>query len=73
MIFLDDNAAILAAGMAASKSTPAVPDTLAEGGLADVIQKSDSTIHNVLDSARNLGQTDIKDVVTGQNTLFRDA
>ena len=73
MIFLDDNAAILAAGMAASKSTPAVPDTLAEGGLADVIQKSDSTIHNVLDSARNLGLTDIKDVVTGQNTLFRDA
>ena len=71
MFLLDDNTNILLATQAAS---PVKPDTtIDEGGLIDVTLKSDSIKNALKDSLAHLQISDIKDVVTGQNTLIKDA
>ena len=72
MFLLDDNTNLLVAAQAAGTS---IPDSAAisEGGLADVANKADSINHAVIDSVKNMNLGDLKDVVTGQNTIFKDA
>lgn len=71
MFLTDDNTNLLAAAQA---SAPIQPDsTIVEGGLADVTIKADSINKAVKDSLSNMQLSDIKDVVTGENTIFKDA
>lgn len=71
MFLTDDNTNLLAAAQA---SAPIQPDsTIVEGGLADVTIKADSINKAVKDSLANMQLSDIKDVVTGENTIFKDA
>ena len=72
MLLLDETKQVLAAAAQAA-TTPAPTDTVAAGSVADVIQKTDSTVHTVIDSARNMSLGDVKAVITGENTLFKDA
>lgn len=71
MFLTDDNTNLLAAAQA---SVPIQPDsTIVEGGLADVTIKADSINKAVKDSLSNMQLSDLKDVVTGENTIFKDA
>lgn len=71
MFLTDDNTNLLAAAQA---SAPIQPDsTIVEGGLADVTIKADSINKAVKDSLSNMQLSDLKDVVTGENTIFKDA
>lgn len=71
MFLTDDNTNLLAAAQA---SVPIQPDsTIVEGGLADVTIKADSINKAVKDSLANMQLSDLKDVVTGENTIFKDA
>ena len=72
MLLLDETEQVLAAAAQAA-TTPAQTDTVAAGSVAEVIQKTDSTVHTVIDSARNMSLGDVKAVITGENTLFKDA
>lgn len=72
MLLLDDTEKLLAAASQAA-TTPTPTDTVAQGSLAEVVHKTDSINHAIIDSARNMNLSDIKDVVTGQNTIFKDA
>lgn len=74
MILIDEPDKMLVAALQAG-TTPAADTTkiIAEGSVAEAVVKTDSTIHTVADSIRNLGISDIKDVVTGQNTVLKDA
>lgn len=55
--------------------TPAADSAkiIAEGSAAEALVKHDSIVHTVADSLRNMNIGDFKDVVTGQNTIIRDA
>ena len=71
MFLTDDNTNLLAAAQA---SAPIQPDsTIVEGGLADVTIKADSINKAMKDSLANMQLSDLKDVVTGENTIFKDA
>lgn len=71
MFLTDDNTNLLAAAQA---SAPIQPDSnIVEGGLADVTIKADSINKAVKDSLSNMQLSDLKDVVTGENTIFKDA
>ena len=71
MFLTDDNTNLLAVAQA---SAPIQPDsTIVEGGLADVTIKADSINQAVKDSLANMQLSDLKDVVTGENTIFKDA
>jgi len=72
MLLLDESEKLLLAA-AQSGTTPTDTTAIAEGGLADVAIKADSINHALIDSAKNMGIADIKDVITGQNTIFKDA
>lgn len=64
MILLDDNTpAIIAA--AAKSGAPDVP-------VPDHLKAVDSTVSTVTDSLKNMQLADLKDVVTGENTIVRD-
>lgn len=63
MLLLDDNNAALIAAAAQGKPDVAVP----EG-----VKAVDSTVTTVMDSVKNMGLEDLKDVVTGENTLLKD-
>ena len=52
---------------------PAATDTVAQGSIAEGVQKFDSINHTIIDTVRNMGIGDIKAVVTGENTIFKDA
>ena len=71
MILLDDTEKLLMA--AAQSATTPNTDSVASGSIAEGVQKFDSINHTVIDSVRNMDLSDIKDVVTGQNTIFKDA
>lgn len=72
MLLLDETEKMMA--LAAQKATtPAPTDSVASGSVAEVVQKTDSTVHTIIDTVRNMNLSDIKDVVTGQNTIFKDA
>ena len=64
MILLDDNTPALIA--AAAQSNPA------EVMVPEPIKAVDSTLSTVKDSLSNLGLADVKDIVTGENTIIRD-
>ena len=72
MLLLDETEQMLAAAAQAA-TTHSSSDTIAQGSLAEVIIKQDSAVHNIIDSARNMSLADVKDVITGENTLFKDA
>ena len=63
MLLLDDNNAALIA--AAAQGTPEV--TVPEG-----VKAVDSIKTTVMDSVKNMDLSDLKDVVTGENTLIKD-
>lgn len=56
-----------------SATTPSPADTVAQGSIAEGVQKFDSINHTIIDTVRNMNLSDLKDVVTGQNTIFKDA
>ena len=64
MFLLDDNTPALIA--AAAQSNPA--DVV----VPEPIKAADSTLSSVKDSLSNLGLADVKDIVTGENTIIRD-
>lgn len=64
---------LIAAAQAGITPAADTSKVIAEGSIAEAVVKTDSTIHSVADSLRNIGITDIKDVVTGQNTIVKDA
>ena len=74
MYLIDDPDKMLAVAAQAG-ITPAADTTkvIAEGSIAEAVVKTDSAMHTVADSLRNMGLGDIKDVVTGQNTIIKDA
>ena len=74
MYLIDDTDKMLAVAAQAG-ITPAADTTkvIAEGSIAEAVVKTDSAMHTVADSLRNMGLGDIKDVVTGQNTIIKDA
>lgn len=63
MLLLDDNNAAMIAAAAQGKPDVAVP----EG-----VKAVDSTVNTVMDSVKNMGLSDLKDVVTGENTIIAD-
>jgi small conductance mechanosensitive channel len=69
---LDETEKLLAAA-AQQATTPAATDTVAQGSIAEGVQKFDSINHTIIDTVRNMGIGDIKAVVTGENTIFKDA
>lgn len=74
MFLLDEPDQILAAAAQASITAPSdSAKVIVDSNMADKIAKTDSTVHAAADSLKNLGITDIKDVVTGQNTIVKDA
>lgn len=73
MLLLDETQNFLAA-QAQQNATTAPADTgIVEGGALDVAQKADSINHQLLDSVTNMNLGDLKAVVTGENTIFKDA
>lgn len=68
MILLDDNTPNLLMAAAAKGSTPSVPTD--EFGKAILTQ--DSITRTLTDSLTSMNLTDLKDVVTGRNTLIQD-
>lgn len=73
MLLLDETQNLLAA-QAQQNATTAPADTgIVEGGALDIAQKADSINHQLLDSVTNMNLGDLKAVVTGENTLFKDA
>lgn len=72
MFLLDDNTNLLVAAQAATDNK-VVDTTIREGGLADVALKADSINHSVIDSVTSMNLGDLKAVVTGENTIFKDA
>ena len=74
MLLLDEPDQMLVAAAQAGM-TPAADSAkiIAEGSAAEALVKHDSIVHTVADSLRNMNIGDFKDVVTGQNTIIRDA
>lgn len=67
MFLLDDNTPALLAA-AAAKPTGAVPND----EFAQTAKAADSIHRTVTDSLKNMNLTDIKDVITGENTIVHD-
>ena len=69
MILLDDNnAQMMAAAMKAKGTKPEMPND----EFTQTILTQDSVAQTVKDSLRNMNLAEIKDVVTGENTLLKD-
>lgn len=76
MLLLDDKTANLLATAAMQKNATTAADTasvIKEGSIAEIVQKSDSIHQTVKDSLSRMNVGDIKDIVTGQNTILIDA
>lgn len=69
----DNTEKLIVAAAQQQNSTSPIIDSVPEGGALDVISEADSINHTVIDSMRNMNLGDIKDVVTGQNTIVKDA
>lgn len=69
----DDNANLMAVAAQQAGSGNPITDSMAQGGAIDVITKTDSINRAIIDSMSNMSLSDIKSVVTGENTLFKDA
>ena len=68
MILLDDNTPNLLMAAAAKNTTPAIPTD----EFGKTILTQDSITRTVSDSLMNMNLTDLKDVVTGRNTIVQD-
>lgn len=69
MILLDDNnAQMMAAAMKAKGTKPEMPND----EFTQTILTQDSVAQTVKDSLKNMNLAEIKDVVTGENTLLKD-
>ena len=74
MYLIDEpNQMLVAAAQANATQLPDTTRVIAEGSIAEVVVKADSTITTIKDSIHNMGINDIKNVVTGQNTIIKDA
>ena len=73
MLLLDETPNLLAAAAQQATTTAPADTVIPEGGLADVALKTDSINHAVIDSVRNMNLGDLKAVVSGENTIFKDA
>lgn len=73
MLLLDETPNLLAAAAQQASTTAPADTVIPEGGLADVALKTDSINHAVIDSVRNMNLGDLKAVVSGENTIFKDA
>ena len=71
MLLIDDNTNLIAAAQAAKNSVP--DTTVREGSIVDITNQADSINHTLIDSVSKMNISDLKDVVTGQNTIFKDA
>ena len=65
MLLLDDNNAALVAAMTQNNNT-------ADIVVPDHIKEAHDTLAGIKDSLSNMGLSDLKDVVTGENTLIKD-
>lgn len=73
MLLLDETPNLLAAAAQQAATTAPADTAVVEGGALDVVQKTDSINHAVIDSVRNMNLGDLKAVVSGENTIFKDA
>ncbi|MBQ6096632.1 MAG: hypothetical protein IJK99_02680, partial [Bacteroidales bacterium] len=73
MLLLDETPNLLAAAAQQASTTTPADTAVVEGGALDVVQKTDSINHAVIDSVRNMNLGDLKAVVSGENTIFKDA
>ena len=71
MIIEDTEKMIIAASQAGT--TPDTAGLITQGSAAESILKADSISQAVKDSIAKLDITDVKDVITGENTLVKDA
>ena len=74
MLLLDEpNQMLVAAAQAQATANADSAKIIAEGSPAELVLKHDSVMNTVKDSLRNMNITDIKGVVTGENTIVKDA
>ena len=73
MLLLDETPNLLAAAAQQAATTAPADTAVVEGEALDVVQKTDSINHAVIDSVRNMNLGDLKAVVSGENTIFKDA
>ena len=73
MLLLDETQNLLATAAQQNATTVPADTGIVEGGALDVAQKADSINHQLLDSVTNMNLGDLKAVVTGENTIFKDA
>ncbi len=73
MLLLDETQNVMAAAAQQNATTAPADTGIVEGGALDVAQKADSINHQLLDSVTNMNLGDLKAVVTGENTIFKDA
>ena len=73
MLLLDETPNLLAAAAQQASTTAPADTAIVEGGALDVAQKADSINHQLIDSVTNMNLGDLKAVVTGENTIFKDA
>ena len=69
MLLLDDKNPLLLAAAAA----PPHPDSLPKDEFGQMVRAQDSISQALSDSLKNMDLTDVKAVVTGQNTFIRDS
>lgn len=67
----EDAASVAATAKSLVNNTP--PDSLTKGGLVENALKADSLRSSVTDSLKNMNLSDLKGVVTGENTILKDA
>ncbi len=73
MLLLDETPNLLAAAAQQASTTTPADTAVVEGGALDVAQKADSINHQLIDSVTNMNLGDLKAVVSGENTIFKDA
>lgn len=73
MFLIDDNDKLMIAVAQSSGNNIKDSIAIAKGSVAEGVVKIDSTIKTAKDSISNLGLSDVKDIVTGENTILKDA
>ena len=70
---LQENTDLLAVAAQQAASNQIPIDSVPPGSAVDVIAKADSINHTIIDSVSKMNLGDFKAVVTGENSLFKDA
>ncbi|KWW29068.1 MAG: small-conductance mechanosensitive channel [bacterium P3] len=68
MLLLDDNTPSLMTAAAQGAAAPTIPDDK----FGQTLKVTDSITHTVADSLKNMNLSDIKSIVTGENTIVKD-